>query len=71
MTSRLHEVTLIHEDNRHVRLILAENSIQALRTAISKLPGDVTGPCAMICKPLCGLPNEQSNNFYKEALPCC
>lgn len=77
MDSRIHEVVLIHQDERHVRIIVAENSIQALRIAISKLP-DVAGPCAMICKPLCDLTDaqltltdQQSQNFYREALPCC
>lgn len=67
MSMRMHEVTLIYAERRHTRLAIADSSIKALRIALDKLPDDIDGPCALICKPLLRL-SELSTEA--EATPC-
>jgi hypothetical protein len=59
MTARIHEVKLTTDTDRvFTRIIVDTNSIRALRTGLTKMPDDITGPLKIVCTPLCALAEE-------------
>lgn len=52
MNNRMHEITLICGDQRYTRMVISDTTTKAGRIALDKMPDDITGPCAIICKPL-------------------
>lgn len=58
MNARAYQITLISLQQRIERSVIAHNTVQAIRIGIGMM-SELDAPCAITCKPLCNLTDEE------------
>ncbi len=58
MTARAYQITLISLRQRIERSVIAHNTVAAICIGI-RMMSELDAPCAITCKPLCNLTDEE------------